>query len=83
MRKIKTTLRDQHAERKTKIPATISLNNGSIYIKPEGYEDKHGGQPIMIECYDGDLRVLVWSDINAEDPTHIISLSEAREEKRI
>ena len=40
------------------------------------------GFPVYIEVYNGELRVLVWSDINEEDPTHAITLEEAREAKR-
>ena len=43
----------------------------------EGY-----GRPVAIELYDGELRVLVWSDVNYEDPTHIISLAGAKEASR-
>ena len=32
----------------------------------------------MIEAWDGELRVIVWGDINQEDLTHIISLEGAR-----
>lgn len=32
---------------------------------------------IVVERWEGDLRVLVWGDINQEDPTHTISLEGA------
>ena len=32
------------------------------------------GTPVFIELYKGELRVIVWADINQEDPTHIIPL---------
>lgn len=35
--------------------------------------------PVVIEVYDGHLRVIVWADINKEDPTHTIDLEGARE----
>ena len=55
-------------------------------IKAEGYGDYTSadglGMPIVLEHYEGELRLLVWSDINQEEPTHIISLEGAREDKR-
>ncbi len=41
------------------------------------------GCPVMIEHYDGVLRLLVWGDINQQDPTHIIDLEGALEAKRV
>jgi hypothetical protein len=40
------------------------------------------GLPIHIEYYAGELRVLVWSDINKDDPTHIIPLNGAKNSNR-
>jgi len=79
MKEIKVTLFDQDPNQKTKVQATVTFNNGSIVIKPEGYEVANGGEPILIEVWEGKLRVVVWSDINKEDPTHIISLEGAKE----
>jgi len=36
----------------------------------------------MVEFFNGEMRVIVWDDINVEDPTHIISLEGAREDVR-
>lgn len=41
------------------------------------------GHPILLERYQGQLRLVVWGDINQEDPTHIISLEDAREDRRL
>jgi len=40
------------------------------------------GFPIMLDFYDGKPRLLVWADINSEDPTHKIDLEGALESKR-
>lgn len=60
----------------------------SIIVALEGYGDKYSaprhGHPILIE-YDEDTdayRVMIWSDINKEDPTHFISLAKAKESLR-
>ena len=56
-------------------------------IRVEGYGDSLSpddcGTPILTEKYDGELRVVIWGDINQEDPTHIISLEGARVDKRV
>jgi hypothetical protein len=64
----------------------IEAHDRSILICPEGYGEKSAkdgeGAPIMIEKYDGKLRVIVWSDINLEDPTHTIEMEGAKEDNR-
>lgn len=61
-------------------------NEPLLMIGAEGYgemtaEDGYGF-PIVLEYHEGAFRLLVWSDINEEDPTHIISLEGAREDVR-
>ena len=41
------------------------------------------GSVVALEYYEGRPRLLVWADINQEEPTHVIDLSESREECRI
>lgn len=60
--------------------------NYAIDVIPEGFgnatmTDGHG-VPVILELWEGRLRLLVWADINQEDPTHIIDLEGAREDKR-
>ena len=73
---------DQDPKKENRIKVKVSCINGFLLIKPEGYEDLHGGEPITIELYEGSLRVIIWSDINEEDPTHIINIDKAKVEKR-
>lgn len=39
--------------------------------------------PIVIEWYDGVPRIIIWADINDQDPTHIIDMSKALESNRL
>ena len=39
-------------------------------------------QGVLLELYDGDLRVIVWADPEQEDPTHIIPIEPMSEEFR-
>ncbi len=63
------------------VNATVSFENGKILIGVEGYSDAgtadNNGQPIMIELWQKELRVVLWSDINREDPMHIINMEGA------
>lgn len=63
------------------------LGNGMMSIAIEGYGDKTSadgnGSPILIENYGGRVRVIIWGDINQEDPTHVIELDGALESKRV
>ena len=72
---------------KEKIEASVSFENGKILIGIKGYGDsfsKDGcGSPIMIDYFNNKLQVVVWSDINEEEPTHLIDLKGAKESNRI
>lgn len=55
----------------------------------DGYGDKYSadehGAPVLIDLAKTETqgpRVLVWADINDEDPTHIVSLEGAMESRR-
>lgn len=76
---------EQVNEKRVKI--AVEFKNDSFCIMPEGYGDScstyDSGVPVMLEIWEGELRVLIWADINQEDPTHVISLEGARESKRI
>ena len=57
-----------------------------VLVRPEGSGDFGSGEgdgwPVLIEIYEGKPRVIIWSDINQEDPTHEIDLSGALEVHR-
>ncbi len=68
------------------VAATIEADTHGIAVRFEGYGD-HGsaegfGWPVLIELHDGELTIHVWADIGQEDPTHVISLENARESLR-
>lgn len=68
------------------IKCLTKIRSNKILVHAYGYGSKHldnDSYPIMIENYEGVLRVIIWADINQEDPTHIISLLGARVENRI
>jgi predicted RNA-binding protein with TRAM domain len=54
----------------------------AVLVRPEGTSDYGSGDedgfPVLVENADMGARVLVWADINQEDPTHIITLDRAR-----
>ncbi len=70
-----------------KVKTTIHLQDSGLYIEPEGYSD-HGtadefdSSIVILEVHEGRLRVLIWSDINEEEPTHTIDLEGARRSAR-
>lgn len=55
------------------IDCTARVVDGHLVLNIDGYgdhcSDKNDGWPIMVEPYEGKLRVILWSDINQEDPT--------------
>mgnify|MGYP001305545996 CR=1 FL=1 len=64
---------------------TVS-ENGQLWIQPQGYGEKNiedgQGFPIGLEIWQGRLRLIVFTDINEEEP-QIIDLEKARETARI
>jgi hypothetical protein len=73
--KFSGTLRDGWTDDKTKVPFTVEHSNGgTLWFHANGYGNEDA-PPVKIEWYEGQLWVLVWADINNDDPTHKISLS--------
>ena len=62
---------------------TIVRANDGISITPKGYghQEMEDGPSILIEVYEGRLRVLVWPNINNADPL-IVDMEGARESLR-
>ena len=67
------------------IKVKILSEGGQIWIQPQGYGEKCAvdghGFPIGIEIWQNRLRLLVFDDINREDP-QIIDLENAKETAR-
>ena len=79
---------DDHDEKhdSLQLRAQMSGADNMLLIGVDGYGemtayDGHGF-PILVEFHQGELQVMVWGDINNEDPTHVISLEGAREDAR-
>ncbi|MAG28112.1 hypothetical protein CMI47_21510 [Candidatus Pacearchaeota archaeon] len=71
-------------DRKLQAKAVHERHGIGVTIKGYGdalTEDSHGS-PIFIENRNGKLFVCIWADINQEDPTHVIDMSEALENNR-
>jgi hypothetical protein len=68
------------------VTGDIEIADDAILIKFAGFTSCNapgdGGEIIMIETWDGRLKMSVWSDVNKEDPTHDIDLEAARTELR-
>jgi len=65
-----------------KLPVNIMVEHGKLWIQPVGFGDKTSadghGWPIGMEVWEGRLRLIIFDDINTEDP-RIIDLENARE----
>jgi hypothetical protein len=80
-------LKEQSADcPKVTIPIQLVCENGQLWIQPKGYGEKCAqdgqGFPVGLEIWEGKLRLIVFNDINSEDP-QIISLENAKESCRI
>ena len=81
-----TTLKEQCPDN---APIGIEVNilseSGQIWIQPKGYGEKCAmddeGWPVGIEIWQGKLRLIVFVDINREDP-QIVDLEKSKETAR-
>jgi DnaJ-class molecular chaperone len=78
---------DLSARKVSGLKVQVSLRNGFLEIKPEGYGEPEAadghGSPVFLEVYNGHLRVIVTTDINDADSRQIIDLEGAKESARI
>lgn len=69
-----------------KYSVKITKTDSGIFLTPEGYGDycsKDGeGKPVLLEVFAGIPRIVMWSDINKEDYTHLVELNNAEEKLR-
>ncbi len=77
-------IREQgEGDRKLKI--RVTSEGGSLNIYPEGYGDCDSadghGVPVFLELWEARLRVVVFADINEQDP-QIIDIEAAKENER-
>jgi len=80
-KKRKFTLTEQSDCDPDSVEVTVRNPLGQLLISADGYGDHNepGGPIVAMEIWEGELRLLVWADINREDPTHVISLKDAWE----
>jgi hypothetical protein len=68
------------------LEATVRIDPCSISLRFAGYGDRTSktghGEPVLIENRAGVPVVVVWGDINQDDPTDIVALTNARESRR-
>ncbi|MEI8375324.1 MAG: hypothetical protein WCJ35_21090 [Planctomycetota bacterium] len=81
----KCVLKDVSDCHSGKQPVTVSVENHNLalIVHPEGYgvyDDDSA--PILLERHEGKLRLIVWADINDQEPTHIIGLEGAKVDMR-
>jgi hypothetical protein len=63
-----------------KIQIGIEKHGIGLLIHPDGTGTFDGPYaPILLEQHEGTLLLIVWSDINEQEPTHLIDLSTANE----
>jgi hypothetical protein len=69
---IKSSLDDEHGS----IEVTIKVRQRSVQLTPQGCSEDFG--VVDLEYHEGKPRLLVYADINKDQPTHIIDLSGAK-----
>lgn len=69
---------------KAYILGKLDVSSFGILVSLFGYSDCNtvGGGPVLVENRQGIPYVVVWADVNHEEPTHTISLEYAKESNR-
>jgi hypothetical protein len=80
------TLEEQDIYSSTKcVPVKVSIQNGQVWMQIEGYGEKctedGQGSPVGMEIWQGRLRLIVFGNINSEEP-QIVNLERAIESLR-
>ena len=85
MLKIEFKLYDTEEERSSHL-VRIDVIDDRVWIGAEGFGDHAStdgnGYPFCFDFQEGKPFLTVWGDINQEDPTHRIDLTNAMESKR-
>jgi hypothetical protein len=71
--KLTTVLDDSCENKDLNVDVWFGAPNNLIALQPEGYEDMSGGEPIVLDWFDGVCSVKIW-DQTQEDPVHSIVL---------
>jgi hypothetical protein len=67
----------------SKVAIAVEKDNLALTIHPEGTGTWDGPfAPVLLERHEGCIRLVVWADIQQQEPTHIIDLADARESNR-
>jgi hypothetical protein len=68
------------------VPVVVEEIDGTIGIGFTGFNEHAApagiGRPVRLDIHDNEPRVLIWGDINQEDPTHTVSLAGAADRQR-
>lgn len=85
---MKTVIEEQSTDKTKGLEAHVVADNGFLSVEIEGCNNCgiDDSAPLgtgvrcvaSFEIWQGELRLLVWADINQEDPTHVISLEGAK-----
>ena len=66
------------------VAISVEKDSLALIVHPEGMGTWDGPYaPILLERHEGKMRLLVWADINQQEPTHVIDLSGALESSRL
>ena len=57
------------------IKGCVEIDDHNVYFTAEGYGPQ---SVVMIERWEGELRVVIYADANSDEPTNIISLENAK-----
>lgn len=78
---------EESDDRSKDVRVSIRNSGFGLEIRISGYSDccsqDSEGVPIYLEKCNGEMYLRVFSDINSEEPTHSISLKNARDSNRV
>ena len=76
--KLKFAISDSACEVDDLVTGKVIVTDAGIEVEFDQYESMTGSSPLFVDFYEGNLKVAVWSSVNQECPTHIVSLNDCK-----
>lgn len=79
--KLKFAISDSSCEVDDVVTGKVTVTDSGIDVMFDQYESMTGCSPLFVDFYEGNLKVAVWSSVDQECPTHIVSLNDCKVKK--
>lgn len=76
--KLKFAISDSAYEVEDVVTGKVIVTDVGIEVEFDQYESMTGCSPLFVDFYEGNLKVAVWSNVDQESASHVISLNDCK-----